>query len=384
MTIFPLSKLPNRLLNEFEFRLQRRCLRSMPVTIDVVLTKACNLACTFCKDYETEGAQRISLSNFERIAAQLFPTATGLSICSGGEPYLHRGLEEILRIGKRYRLYTWLLSNGMLAKPDRVRPMVRERLISRHGFSVDGYRAATVEALRVNARLEVILENIRNLIRIREEEGQEEPRITIRYALMRSNVEELPDAVRQWGELGVDRLDCDYLSLANDMERDESLFFHQELLEKVMGEGRAVAAHYPKLRVSFPELIREQAWKKERPVRCRAPWSFVYIDTNGEVKPCYAAFEALKMGKVYDDDGVSFAAVWNSPEYQSLRATVNHGSAEKFFGYCGVCESRYGWSDRATHLGDETWIATLAKSGGGLVNIDHRRGKSKAPKAGPG
>ena len=211
MTIFPLSKWPNRLLNEFEFRLQRRRLRSMPVTIDVVLTKACNLACTFCKDYETEGAQRISLSNFERIAAQLFPTATGLSICSGGEPYLHRGLEEILRIGKRHRLYTWLLSNGMLAKPDRVRPMVREKLISRHGFSVDGYRAATVEALRVNARLEVILENIRHLIRIREEEGQEEPRITIRYALMRSNVEELPDAVRQWGELGVDRLDCDYL-----------------------------------------------------------------------------------------------------------------------------------------------------------------------------
>jgi len=142
----------------------------MPVTIDVVLTKACNLACTFCKDYETEGAQRISLSNFERIATQLFPTAMRLSLCSGGEPYLHRGLEEILRIGKRHRLYTWVLSNGMLVKPDRVRPMVREKLISMHGFSVDGYRAATVEALRVNARLEVILENIRALIRIREEE----------------------------------------------------------------------------------------------------------------------------------------------------------------------------------------------------------------------
>jgi len=48
-------------LNEVEFRLQSTVVRSLPQNVDIVLTKACNLACTFCVDYETPGAKRISL-----------------------------------------------------------------------------------------------------------------------------------------------------------------------------------------------------------------------------------------------------------------------------------------------------------------------------------
>src|SRR5207244_12320306 len=134
----------NTVFNEVEFRLQRPVVRSMPQTVDIVLTKACNLACTSCVDYETPGAKRISLENFEKVARQLFPTARLVSICSGGEPSLHKGLEDLLRIARRYRLETWVLSNGMLLKEDRVRTIVREGLITTHGFSVDGFRPATV------------------------------------------------------------------------------------------------------------------------------------------------------------------------------------------------------------------------------------------------
>src|SRR5262245_41632354 len=72
----------NKIVSKIECGAQRPYLHSRPVVVDVVLTKACNFACTFCKDYETEGAQRISLENFERLAAQLLPTASQLSICS--------------------------------------------------------------------------------------------------------------------------------------------------------------------------------------------------------------------------------------------------------------------------------------------------------------
>src|SRR5438045_1339245 len=102
----------NTALNDVEFRLQRPVVRSMPQNVDIVLTKACNLACTFCVDYETPGAKRISLENFEKVARQLFPTARLVSMCSGGEPYLHKGLEDLLRIARRYQLETWVLCNG--------------------------------------------------------------------------------------------------------------------------------------------------------------------------------------------------------------------------------------------------------------------------------
>src|SRR5262245_12946023 len=177
----------NTAVNLAEYWLQTPVVRSMPQNVDVVLTKACNLACTFCVDYETPGAKRILIENFEKIARQLLPTARLVSICSGGEPYLHKGLEELLRIVSRCRVATWVLSNGMLVTEPRVRTIVREGLITTHGFSVDGAKASTVEPLRVNAKLDVILDRIKMLLRVREEEGKREPRTIIRYVLMRSN-----------------------------------------------------------------------------------------------------------------------------------------------------------------------------------------------------
>ena len=84
-------------------------------------------------------------------------------------------------------------------------------------FSVDGINASTVESIRINAKLDVILENIKRLIRIRDEEGKQKPNITIRYALMHSNIKELPDAVRYWGEMGINNLSCSYLHFVTEL-----------------------------------------------------------------------------------------------------------------------------------------------------------------------
>ena len=143
------------------------------------------------------------------------------------------------RMARRYRVATWVLSNGMLLREDRIRTIVREGLITTHGFSVDGYEAATVEAIRVNAKLETIPENVRMLLRVREEEDKREPRIIVRYALMRSNVEELPAAVERWGRLGIDKMDTGYLAVCNGIDHQESLYFHQDLMRDVFAEAAA-------------------------------------------------------------------------------------------------------------------------------------------------
>jgi radical SAM protein with 4Fe4S-binding SPASM domain len=364
----------NTALNEAEFRLQAPILRSRPQNVDIVLTKACNLACTFCVDYETPGAKRISLENFDRVARQLFPTARLVSICSGGEPYLHKGLEDLLRIAKRHRVATWVLSNGMLLQESRLRTIIREGLITTHGFSVDGFEAKTVEAIRVNAKLETILENIRMVLRVREEEEKTEPRIIIRYALMRSNLEELPAAVERWGKLGIDKMDTGYLAVCNGIDHQESLYFHQELMQEVFAEARRVAARYPRLSLVLPATVAEEAKRKTDPKRCKAPWRFVKIDTDGRVLPCYRAWEAISMGKVYDDDGERFDDLWNSEKYQALRRTVNDDGAEKSFPYCSRCDYRYGWGDLAQHLGFEQWADAVAPQVTETPrDIDHRR-----------
>ena len=368
----------NAALNLLEARRQTPAVRSLPRAVHVVLTKACNLACTFCKDYETYGAQRLSMEKFERAAAQLFPTALRLYLDAGGEPWLHRGLEDMLRVARRYRLATWVLSNGMLLTEERLRPAIREGLITTHSFSVDGITPATVERIRVHADLRRILANIDLLLRIRAEEGKREPTVTIRYVLMRSTIEELPAAVEYWGGRGVDRLECVYLSLANGIDRAESLFFHEELLERVFAEARAVAARFPRTRLLLPPTPADER-QRPGPRPCDAPWRLVMIDSDGSVLPCFRAFEALSMGNVSGEDGETFRDVWNNADYQALRRTVNDDGSEKFYPHCGRCDMRLGWGELDSHLGDETWLETLSVfAPDKLEVIDHHRPGSRA------
>ena len=379
MEDFTLRKGMNRAISLIETRGQLSMIHSLPQCVDIVLTKACNLACTFCKTYELPGeAKKISVENFEKIARQLFATARQVSFCSGGEPYLHMNLEDLLRICRRYKVATWVLSNGMLLKEERIRTIVREELVSRHGFSVDGINASTVEAIRVNARLDLILENIKMLIRIRKEEGKQKPTIVIRYALMRSNVEELPDAVQYWGEMGINYIDCNYLSLCNDIDHKESLYFHQNLMEQVFNEAREVAAHWPRLTLNLPPTICQEQLIQDNPRKCTYPWNFAYIGTNGQVLPCYRSWGVITMGNVYGENGKLFKEIWNNSQYQALRRTVNNDDIQKHYPYCSKCECRFGMGSLAAHLGDDTWLEDIDLDASEKAKvIAHRRRKRK-------
>jgi radical SAM protein with 4Fe4S-binding SPASM domain len=354
------------------------------MVVDVVLTKACNFACTFCKGYETEGSGRVSIANFERIAEQVPPTAMRLNICSGGEPYLHAGLEEILRIAKRYnpRIYIWGLSNGSILHESRIRRIIEEDLITEHGFSVDGATAEIVESIRTGSRFPSIVRNIDELVRLKRELGRERQSVTIRYALMRTNVAELAAAVRMWGDIGIDHIDTSYASLANGMDRSLSLFYHQELALECFAEARVAAHQYPGLTLSLPETFDEQRRYAATPRMCPYPWQFVMIDSNGEILPCYRAFEALRFPSVYDPAN-RFETIWNSDGYRRLRATVNDDTRKKFYPYCQICEIRYGCPVSvpisATRPGGRRWVRggyPTASTTGALRDAPDRRGRT--------
>ena len=348
----------NLALNEFDAMRQSTVVHSMSQIVDVVVTKRCNLRCVFCKNYETKGTEQVSLENFEKVANLLFPTARQLSICSGGEPYLHKQLVDMLKIARRFKIFTWVLSNGMMLKDTVIRTIVKEELITKHGFSVDGIKPSTVESIRINAKLEVILENIKMLIRIRKNEGKTNPKIAILYALMKSNIDELPDSVRYWGEAGIDVIECIYLSLCNEVEQGESLFFHKDRTEQIFKEARQIAAHYPHLTLNLPPAIDEEQHLQHAPRKCIAPWNFVQIDTDGRVFPCYNSWGAITMGNAYENS-TQFADIWNNTIYQKLRQTVNNDSSDKCYSYCSICQIRYGEGNLTAHFGDKVWLEQL-------------------------
>jgi MoaA/NifB/PqqE/SkfB family radical SAM enzyme len=336
--------------------------RSFPSTVDVVITKHCNLRCIFCKNYETEGSSNMTPELFNAIAACVLPAARRLNICSGGEPFLHPHLLGMLRTARRYRVYTWLLSNGMIYKEESMRAIVRERLVAEMGYSLDGMRPQTVAAIRRNANMEKVLHTIGRCIALKNVMGRTAPRITIRYTLMRSTIEELPEAIEYWGSRNHPiRLECNYLSLCNEIDRKESLFFHEELTNRVLADARQRSLRHPQLFLKLPPAIRRHLIAPVKNRACFAPWDFAWFDSDGRVFPCYPCMGAVAMGKIEPGSKPGdFKRLWHSKSYAQLRSTVNNDTVEKFFPYCSHCPVRLGVEAVDSHLGDQVLIEQVA------------------------
>lgn len=368
-----IKQLSNAVRNKVEAASGSVRLRSFPQVVDIVLTKACNLKCTFCKDYETEGAKLLSIEHFERAANILFPTARKLSLCSGGEPYLHKRLVNFLRITKQYRVPVWLLSNGTRITKETSTTIVNEQLVAWHGFSVDGIEAETVEAIRVKADFGLIVDNILRLIDIRERNGTRFPKIVIRYALMRSNIEQLPKAIEFWGSRGVDAIDCSYLSVCNGIDPQESLFFHADLTDRLFQKATEVCERFPSLSLSLPEPFLHLGSPGRSLEDCHQPWELIRIDSDGEILPCFHSWRLMTMGNIGSLDRSSFDQLWNGGRYRGLRASVNDDTVAKLYSHCANCSERVAHGHEAAHFEDNSWIDASVLAGKSETAVERTR-----------
>jgi GTP 3',8-cyclase len=97
----------------------------------LIVTGKCNLDCFYCHN---EGQAKedtfMRLDDLRRIADAVITTDTTISevTISGGEPFLHPQLETIVAIAAGRCDRVTLVSNGVLAEPDRVRALARAGL----------------------------------------------------------------------------------------------------------------------------------------------------------------------------------------------------------------------------------------------------------------
>ncbi len=332
-------QLGNLLLNGAEAKLGRSRIRSRPIFLDLVLTRACNLACTFCIAAPTlRPARWLSWDLYQRIAAELFPYAAGVRFCSGGEPLLYPQVREALALARRHRVPTDLLSNGMLLDAAAQQWMVEDGSVTTLGISFDAATAPTLQRIRKGASFDRILANVEGLTRKKADAGAELPRIIMRFTAMRSTIEELPAVFPLCRQAGIEKVFVGYLNVANAIDPAESLFHHQDLAAEVFAAARR-SAEETGVGVDLPLLPRDDHGER----RCQEPWRFCQVDTDGAVRFCYKAW---RQAAGFYEEG--FEKIWRGELYRSLRATVN--SPDPVFPYCRICSLRRGMGEEASHL----------------------------------
>jgi len=101
--------------------------RRHPIVAHIVPIRRCNLACTYCNEYD-DFSQPVPLATMFGRIDRLGQLGTTVITISGGEPLLHPELDEIIRRIRRRGSIATLITNGYLLTPERIRRLNRAGL----------------------------------------------------------------------------------------------------------------------------------------------------------------------------------------------------------------------------------------------------------------
>lgn len=98
-----------------------------PVVAHIIPIRRCNLACTYCNEYD-DYSKPIPAETMKERISRLASLGLSALVFSGGEPLLHPELEELIRHARGLGLLVGLITNGYLLTVDRIQRLNRAGL----------------------------------------------------------------------------------------------------------------------------------------------------------------------------------------------------------------------------------------------------------------
>jgi MoaA/NifB/PqqE/SkfB family radical SAM enzyme len=93
-----------------------------PVVAQIIPTRRCNLACTYCNEFD-HASDPVPCGELKRRIDRLAALGTGIITLSGGEPLLHPQLLEIVRHIRACGAIATIITNGYLLTPALIRAL---------------------------------------------------------------------------------------------------------------------------------------------------------------------------------------------------------------------------------------------------------------------
>ncbi len=322
-----------------------------------MMVDTCNSQCVMCgKDYRACGSgQYLSLRDMETIYQHLdMGYLVDVIYGGGGEPYLNPDLGTIaLHTRKSYPFVQHtVITNAIDLKEKTTGDLLESG--AHFLVSVNASTARTYKDVAGVDGFDHLLANLRRLVRQR---GQTATQISLSMILLRRNIEELPAFIDLAADLGADAVKVMYSRIYPQAYRekqgrgvvisqDDSLFFHQELSDRMVAaaEKRAQAS---KIRFHRVPYFHERHETRVRD--CTEPWRSLFINFNGDVYPCPAS-EILFRPKIdagkYQSGNIlrqSYKEFWNNRFWQELRRTNARRGRKDVVPECLCCGGAICW-----------------------------------------
>jgi len=118
-----------------------------PFNVQLVVTRQCNLSCSYCNEYNKD-SQHVSFGTLKERIDKLHALGTFSLTFTGGEPLLHPDIFKIVSYAKKRIPWVTVITNAYLLNEEKIR-VLNSTGLDYMMISVDGVKASrfTVKAL---------------------------------------------------------------------------------------------------------------------------------------------------------------------------------------------------------------------------------------------
>ena len=309
----------------------------------------CNMRCIMCEEHSPHSPlqqnRRKEGKTRREMTLELLNKAVSEAAALGrlreiipstmGEPLLYEHFEEILALCNQYDVQLNLTTNGTFPRlgarvwAERIVPVASDVKISWNGATKE-----TQESIMLGSNWEMVLDNVKNFITIRDEiatQTNHRCRVTFQVTFMEVNIAELDEIVRLAISLGVDRVKGHHLWAHFDAIKELSMRRSPNAIRRwnnAVKRARSVAQTH-----TLPNgehILLENIFQLDEAVRedlapgaaCPFLGQEAWVSAEGRFNPCCAPdAQRLTLGEFGNLNTQGFADIWNGEAYESLTAT---------------------------------------------------------------
>lgn len=284
---------------------------NFPMNLDIHVTNRCNLRCVMCRRTLQSEKGLIGKTGFldfelyKKIVAEAAREGCcAIHLSGNGETLLHNNIVEMIEYAHKLGIMdVFMHSNATLLSRELANEILQAGL-TRIIFSVDSPVPETYEKIRVGAKFDVVVDNIRYFANRKKELNLQYPLIRIQMVEMKENEEEIEEFDRFFGDI-VDSLG--HISYVNYLDLDT--------------EDRSIG---------------EKKYRKD--FICPALWQRLSVEWDGEVYACLiTGDEGIILGNAFDKP---IKEMWHGGIMSNLRDQHKNGKFSKIDS-CEKCGRQY-------------------------------------------
>ena len=315
--------------------------------VGIDINNTCNLKCIMCyMSFLSPQRQIMSLELFIKIAEQIFPKTKFLDLSCSFEPFMVNNFIEYARHARKHCPgEISLCTNGLLMNKDIITKIVKEKLLDEINISCDGLTEKTYNSIRINGDFKKLLMVLQTIKEERDRLNTKIPVIRLNYTMLKRNLEELEGIYDFTKYFNINCLQLRHAKLTNPFSSlfDESLYFHQNLSDKILtGVIKKFSKDSTKTLI-HPPLFSSQQEFISRKNTCAYPWFNFIINSKGNLNMC-------NIGVIGDFKTHTLNQILASKFVQQVKYDLLQGKTNK------MCDQCYTVSDLESVQDETTFI----------------------------